>query len=424
MIICPVCQHLNPDDAASCELCGASLSQQVAQHIVPDTFSDEAAAAAPEGSTAEEWAVHAPAAPARPGNGADDGGGLASALLDALEQEKEEGRARGEGPQARSYMLRPLPVPDDIPVPALGPGVPLAGKLRGKGAVTTGQHEVAPPEAEGEGDEVVCPYCHTPNPPLNRFCGGCGARLPDEVDLAAAASQTEGRPAPRFEPPIRPAEHPGFRVTLVCINEDGSDGSRIPLNQPENVLGRASDARFSSDAFLSPRHAKLLVGDEGLFVEDLNSLNGTFVRIREPVRLEPGDCFLMGRQVLRLELFNHQINPKARSTDGTRYMGSPIPTGRFKLLQIGIGGVVQNVYCVPGNGAVLGRERGDITFPGDKFMSAKHAQLTSGEDGEVFLADANSSNGTWIKIGRRARLVDQDFIFLGQQLFRVEIRPG
>jgi pSer/pThr/pTyr-binding forkhead associated (FHA) protein len=416
MIICPVCQHLNPDDASGCELCGASLSEQQAQHIVADTLNDEASLRLPEG------AGDRPApAPEGKGNGANDGGGLASALLDALEQEKEEGRARGEGPQARSYILRPLPVPDDIPAPSLGAGVPLAGKLRGKAPVT-GQPEARVEPTEGE---VPCPYCHTPNLPGNRFCGGCGARMPDDVDVVAAAATAEPpRSMPRFEPAPRPAERPGFRVTLVCINEDGSDGARIPLNQPENVLGRASDARFSSDAFLSPRHAKLLVNEEGLFVEDLNSLNGTFVRIREPVRLEPGDCFLMGRQVLRLELFNHEINPKARSTDGTRYMGSPIPTGRHKLLQIGIGGVVQNVYCVPGNGAVLGRERGDITFPGDKFMSAKHAQVSAGDEGELYLSDANSSNGTWIRIARRARLVDQDFIFLGQQLFRVEVRPA
>ena len=89
------------------------------------------------------------------------------------------------------------------------------------------------------------------------------------------------------------------------------------------------------------------------------------------------------------------------------------------MLQIGIGGVVQNVYCLPDSGAVLGREKGDIIFPHDKFMSSRHAQIYTGDDGHCYLVDLNSSNGTWIKIWERTKLHDNDFIFMGQQLFRV-----
>ena len=138
--------------------------------------------------------------------------------------------------------------------------------------------------------------------------------------------------------------------------------------------------------------------------------------------MSPGDCFLMGRQVLRFERFEQTITPKARSADGTRYMGSPPPGGQYKILQVGIGGVYQNVYCLPESGAVLGREKGDIVFPRDRFMSSRHAQIYPRDDGHYYLVDLNSSNGTWVKIWERHLLEDGDLIFLGQQLFRVEAR--
>ena len=178
---------------------------------------------------------------------------------------------------------------------------------------------------------------------------------------------------------------------------------------------------FPTDAFLSPKHASISIDEDGVYIEDLYSLNGTFVKLRDEVTLTPGDIFLMGRQVLRFERFEQTITPKARSSDGTRYMGSPPPGGKYKLLQIGIGGVVQNVYCVPDNGAVLGREQGEIIFPRDKFMSSRHAQLFPREEGKFCLVDLNSSNGTWIKIWEKTQIHNDDYVFLGQQLFRVEL---
>src|SRR5690606_37828310 len=162
-----------------------------------------------------------------------------------------------------------------------------------------------------------------------------------------------------------------------------------------------------------------VIEESQLHIEDLYSLNGTYIRIRDEVRLSPGDCFLMGRQVLRFERFEQTVTPKARSADGTRYMGSPPPGGQYKILQVGIGGVYQNVYCLAGRGAVLRREEGDIVFPRHRIMSSRHAQIYPRDDGHYYLVDLNSSNGTWTKIWERTSLDEGDLIFLGQQLFRV-----
>jgi pSer/pThr/pTyr-binding forkhead associated (FHA) protein len=262
---------------------------------------------------------------------------------------------------------------------------------------------------------VTCPHCAASNPPGMKFCVECGGSL--------AIAKNNDDVKRKIPPPsdLSRKENP-WKISLVSINEDGSDGVDIPLQFLETTIGREGDTRFPTDAFLSPKHARLHIEKGSLFIEDLYSLNGTFLKLRDEVRLTPGDTFLMGRQILRFERFEQAITPKTKSADGTRYMGSPSPGGSYKVLQIGIGGVVQNVYCLPESGAVLGREKGDIIFPHDKFMSSRHAQIYAGDDGSCYLVDLNSSNGTWIKIWERTNLQDGDFIFMGQQLFRIHVR--
>jgi hypothetical protein len=332
---------------------------------------------------------------------------LASALLEALDQDEEVGfRARGDDAAHPPFFLRELAPPASTA--ALPPPISIpsgAGRSAARSQNTTERLAT-----EVASDHIRCPRCNTENARASRFCASCGAALHQFVRAEPGMSGFTGSHRNAISVP----------VTLISINEDGTDGSRIELQFAESVVGRAGDIRFPTDAFLSPKHARIAVEDSSVFIEDLYSLNGTFMKLREEVRLTPGDTFLMGRQVLRFEKFEHQIAPKARASDGTRYMGSPPPTGHFKISQIGIGGVAQNVYCIHDSGAVIGREKGDVIFPRDKFMSGRHAHIYPREDGHFYLADLGSSNGTWIKIWERREMRPGDFMFLGQQLFRIE----
>ncbi len=255
-------------------------------------------------------------------------------------------------------------------------------------------------------NEVHCRSCGAVCPRSNKYCGYCAAYLGNAGDKH------------EFEEiDVQPID---LDISLIQINEDSTDGARIPLKYNETIIGRSGDSRFPTDAYLSPRQARLIVKDRSLYIEDLDSLNGSYIRVRGEVMLHPGDVFLAGRQLLRFERFEQVVSSKARSSDGTRYMGSPPTNGDFKLVQIGIGNITQNVYCLSPEGANFGREQGDIIFNKDRFMSGRHAQIFPREDGNYYLLDMNSSNGTWMKINGRCSLYHGDLIFLGQQLFRVE----
>jgi hypothetical protein len=125
----------------------------------------------------------------------------------------------------------------------------------------------------------------------------------------------------------------------------------------------------------------------------------------------------IGQELLRFDL----IEPPAPLEDGTEVMGSPNP-GYWGRLSIIIGnGVDGSAYPLLGDSVTLGRERGDINFPEDGYVSGLHARM-SARNGRVYLADLGSSNGTFIKVQGERQIKDGSFVLMGQQLFKLTLR--
>jgi pSer/pThr/pTyr-binding forkhead associated (FHA) protein len=77
-------------------------------------------------------------------------------------------------------------------------------------------------------------------------------------------------------------------------------------------------------------------------------------------------------------------------------------------------------YQAAGDVVSLGREGNDINFPDDPFISGHHAQV-SYVDGTLSLTDLGSKNGTFLRLSKESVLEHGDYVFMGQQLLRVEI---
>lgn len=70
------------------------------------------------------------------------------------------------------------------------------------------------------------------------------------------------------------------------------------------VLGRdAPDIILDSqDMTLSRRHLAISLKENKVFIKDLKSVNGTFVKVKNAVKLEHGDRFRVGQQILVFSL--------------------------------------------------------------------------------------------------------------------------
>jgi len=102
-----------------------------------------------------------------------------------------------------------------------------------------------------------------------------------------------------FGTPARPAPWGRLRQLSAC----GVGRDVYHISRPEIVMGREHvDVVFADDEFLSRRHARLALQDGRPRLEDLGSSNGTYVRLRGPHPLAPGDYVRFGDQLLRFEL--------------------------------------------------------------------------------------------------------------------------
>jgi len=273
-----------------------------------------------------------------------------------------------------------------------------------------------PPELAPLSEETSpCPHCGSLVPENFRFCHVCG----DDLHAEASGEDFADAPAERVSAPAV-AEAPQSATTrarLVLIQPDGSEGESFPLSGGRSLIGRGTGGVFANDAYLSPEHAEFRFEDDQLVVKDMESLNGVYIRIEPevPIELFDGSIFRVGQEILR---FEGPVAPDP-AADGTQHMGSPHRgyLGRIALL---IGRqTTGNSYPIPPHGIHLGRERGDVVFPEDGYVSGLHCRVNS-EVGHVFLTDVGSSNGTFVRVLNESYVPQGTFVLIGQQLFRAE----
>jgi pSer/pThr/pTyr-binding forkhead associated (FHA) protein len=228
---------------------------------------------------------------------------------------------------------------------------------------------------------------------------------PGAVAEAAVARSDAVAPVPVR---IAPQGH------LTLIRPDGTEGGVCPLQEGVNLIGRGQGALFDADPYLSPRHAEFVLSEGGLEVRDLRSLNGVFVRITEEEPLESGDSFRIGQELLRFDA----INPPTPLEDDTEIIGTPNP-GYWGRLSVVVGRDLDGpAFPLFDETANIGRERGNILFPEDGYVSGGHCQL-SVREGRVFLKDLGSSNGTFLRVRENRSLPSGSLMLMGQQLFRI-----
>lgn len=361
MILCPRCTKENQDHYKFCLGCGAELPREAAKK----DFVPRVAATDPPAPAAPAAPIPAPAVSLSPRPDRN--------LQFAATQQGDAVPSQAPKPTVAAAAVAPAPAP--ARVVAAGPAV----------------HR--------------CPACGNPVPQDFKFCGTCGHR----VEPAA--------PAPVQAAPVAvAAASPQARGQLVLINPDGSEGSAFPLTDGVTEVGRGVGRLFAGDAYLSPHHATFTFGPNGFKVRDEHSLNGVYVKLGRdvPVRLSPGDIFRIGQEILRFEAI-----PPSEHVDGVEPMGSPNPgyLGRIALV-VGRDSI-GNAFPIASDGMHIGRERGDVIFPEDGYVSGLHCRIHH-DGSHVVLTDVGSSNGSFIRIRGEHLLARGELLLLGQQLFRLQ----
>ncbi len=270
------------------------------------------------------------------------------------------------------------------------------------------------------------------------FCQFCGAKLGDaiavpEVQVMPGPATALG-PAPAGSPfaagtsfQFGARQRHEERAKLVVIGQDGKPGREYEIEGEQTDVGREEGSiLLVNDPYVSPRHARLQFRDGRFFIRDLESVNGVYVRLRAPERLQHADLVLVGLEVLRFEVVSDAergLGPAAER--GTQVFGSPAAPRYARLCQRTVEGVTRDVYYPTREETVVGREVGDVVFTTDPFMSRRHAAIVRDPATNTFtLKDLGSSNGTYLGIRGERELVSGDHVRVGQHLFRLDFGTG
>ncbi|HKA19135.1 MAG TPA: zinc-ribbon domain-containing protein [Blastocatellia bacterium] len=177
-------------------------------------------------------------------------------------------------------------IPPQIPLePDLKPTAPTPPlKETPAAAVPPGPSREAGVEQAGSASGILCTQCGQSNGIGSAFCASCGAPLTfgKTMVISSQAAPPKGQ--------------------LHLVMEGGQPGEVYDIGD-ETVIGRTNGAiTFPHDGFMSGRHARIERRGSSFVLGDEGSRNGTFIKLREEVELQPGDMILVGKQLFRFEV--------------------------------------------------------------------------------------------------------------------------
>jgi hypothetical protein len=142
---------------------------------------------------------------------------------------------------------------------------------------------------------VFCTECGFQNPEAANYCSRCGALLEKDSTQTEATQTYSADEVREFAHDlVEGLEGPA----LVVRSGGGRAGEIFKPTGARTRIGRSPECEiFLDDVTVSRNHAVLAARDGGYFVEDQESLNGTFVNRRriDSVRLEDGDELQIGK---------------------------------------------------------------------------------------------------------------------------------
>ena len=269
-----------------------------------------------------------------------------------------------------------------------------------------------------------------------------------------------------------------FLTPVVAAGPSGflvAGDIRTPIYE-SLTLGRAegNDIRIENDRMLSRNHARVETRDDGAWLLDLESANGTFLngaRVVEPVRLADGDEIRFGSSIFRFDamtaipqsyadtvddgatqiaeepqeqtLQGHAADAYIREAEMAEFQAlrggdtEPIAEAaeavdQFRLV-VNFGPEAGRIFILYRDVTVIGRTSVDDEYDiqlDDRAVSRPHAKIVRHPDG-FMIHDLESANGTWLnyteEIATPRLLIDGDILKVGKTtlVYRVPaaIRP-
>jgi predicted component of type VI protein secretion system len=172
------------------------------------------------------------------------------------------------------------------------------------------------------------------------------------------------------------------------------------------------------ERFCHPREAAIRFRNGRLWLHDFEAGNGVFLRIKAPVELGPGDEFIVGDQLLRVE--RNPVPQDGPDPGPTYFYSSPKWPSSFRVVQVFEGGGLGACVLARGTTLQIGSAFGDFVFPSDPLVTDQHC-LIEEQAGTILLTDLGSRTGVFVRIKGEQELLQGDEVMVGRTRLAVEI---
>ncbi len=279
------------------------------------------------------------------------------------------------------------------------------------------QLEMALALREGKFDEII----------EGRAIGGMQLlEHPPKVDLQRLATQKKSRvqadgvsertPVAEGAPPVS-AEAQQVNFRLHVVRSLGGGPAVYAPPGVEAIFGSAGAIVLPGERFCHANEAAIFLKNKRLWLQDFEAGNGVFLRIKAPVELGPGDEFIVGDQLLRVE--RNPVPQDGPDPGPTYFYSSPKWLSSFRVVQIFEGGALGACVLARGTTLQIGSSVGDFVFPSDALVSEQHC-LIEEQAGTILLTDLGSRTGVFVRIKGEQELVDSDELMIGRTRLAVE----
>lgn len=412
---CPECGAQVGDEVIHCAACGAEINPF--RTIRPPKFNASVPPAPPPREVSREPIVSKPAA--------------------------EPGVPRPK-PKVRRAAPPVVPTPESFPSSAPHPPYSPPPTFTAPAAREPDHAPAAPGRfrkklIEMLGGKTDVPAAAFPRPPVADPESEPSPRAPQPQYVPPpVVPRPEAPPAPPFEDvgddgatrAMRGADLARLKIpthlfTLQILDKDGVWQPWSTIGAGGLKLGRGErNARFPELNSLATRHLRLSFDGRKLLAEDMESLNGVYLKLTLPVELRDGTRFRVGARVI--EFRPAEPLPKAEpqvAEDGEEFWSADLQPLAYLDFIRPDGERGLRLPVTNPDRTVLGRESRsgkpvDVVLPDDDWVSGQHAQIRR-DGGRFFVEDLHSRNGTFVRADSPVEVAAGDILLVGRVLLRV-----
>ena len=207
---------------------------------------------------------------------------------------------------------------------------------------------------------------------------------------------------------------------IIIKSIEDTNNFEYLINNENVTIGRHSSNNIVIfDETISRHHAKVIKKKKGFYLKDCGSTIGTFLKIREPIKIEKNLIFEIGSYQFKIS----KIFVKETNDYENRVLDSFVEFSCYLKLDAEENNSensenLENFFFKLQSGGTIGRKvNNSVNFENDLHLSNIHCKINLLDD-QFYFEDLKSTNGSWLRFSEEQKK-SKKFLLKNQDIFKI-----